>query len=294
MHPSLRVYNSSVFEFVSRDWEIETLASDCRFTEGPVWSSDGFYLFSDITANVIYKIDAAGRKQVYLSSSGTDNPHDPDLKPDQVGSNALAYDAAGDLLICRHGSHQIGKFRGAGIEPFIDKYGTHPLNSPNDLILHSTGKIFFSDPPYGLKDSKLNPEKFQPVGGVYCWNTGAMELICDRYQYPNGVCLSPDEKLLYICSNKPFENFISVYDATSHRFLEVLARENSDGIECDPQGNIYLCSRDGLIILDSHGHRLALIELSAIPANICWGGNMKKDAFITAREKVFLIRNLLK
>jgi gluconolactonase len=294
MHPSLTVYNRSVFNFISSGWEIETLASDCIFTEGPLWNAEGFYLFSDIPANVIYKIDTSGNKQVYLSNSGTDNRDDPDLKTDQAGSNALAYDAAGALLICRHGSHGIGKYKGEVIEPFIENYHGKPMNSPNDLILHSNGKIFFSDPPYGLKDSKLNPEKFQPVAGVYCWNNGEMKLICDRYQYPNGVCLSPDEKLLYICSNKPFENFICVYHAESHKFIEVVAKENSDGMECDPSGNIYLCNRDGLIILDCHGQRLALIQLPTIPSNICLGGKELKDVFITGREQVYLIRGLLK
>src|SRR5206468_2424764 len=104
--------------------------------------------------------------------------------------------------------------------------------------------------------------------------------------------LSPDERTLYICSNKPFEKFVSMYDTTTNQYKGVFAEENSDGIETDSAGNIYLCNKDGLIILDTNGKRLAIIQLPTIPANISWGGADLKDAFLTARENIFLIRNL--
>src|SRR6476620_12199383 len=104
MHPSLKVYNNSVFDFINKDFEIITLASDCLFTEGPVWNKEGFYLFSDIPANCIYKIEEGGKKELFLSNSGTTNPNDPDVNGDQSGSNALAYDHEENLLVCQHGS----------------------------------------------------------------------------------------------------------------------------------------------------------------------------------------------
>lgn len=291
MHPSIKVYKDSVFNFINRDFDIITLADDCLFTEGPVWKKDGFYLFSDIPANCIYKISEGRKKEIYLSNSGTNYPDDPDLKADQIGSNALAYDHENKLLICQHGGHGIAKYDGKNLQPFIHSYNSKPFNSPNDFILHEDGRLYFSDPPYGLKDGKLNPEKFQPLAGVYCYRNGDLQLICEKYQYPNGVCLSTDQNILYICSNKPFEKFISVYDTSSSQFLKVFAEENSDGIEVDRYDNIYLCNKDGIIILDQNGERLALIELPTVPANICWGGTEMTDLFITARENIFLIRN---
>jgi gluconolactonase len=293
MQPSLKIYDDNVRSFISTEFAIETLADDCLFTEGPVWNEEGFYLFSDITANVVYKIVAGQRREVYIPKSGTQNSGDPDLKPDQAGSNGLAYDAEGVLLVCRHGSHEMAKWNAEKLIPFLSLYNGKPFNSPNDLIVHKNGSVFFSDPPYGLKDGKLNPSTFQPLGGVYCFRNGDTKLFCDKYQYPNGVCLTPDETELYICSNKPIENFISVYDTKTLHFKRILAQENSDGIKCDPQGNVYLCNKDGIIILNNQGKRLALISLPTVPANCCWGGDEKKDLFICARENVFLIRNLL-
>jgi len=293
MNPSLKIYDDSVRQFIYTNFEIETLANDCLFTEGPVWNKEGFYLFSDITANTVYKIAPGNKKEIFISNSGTENINDEDLKPDQVGSNALAYDKEKNLLVCRHGSHMIAKWNGKQLEPFITSHENQPFNSPNDLVVDAKGRIFFSDPPYGLKDGKLNPEKYQPLAGVYCYENGQAKLICDKYQYPNGVCIPPTSDELYICSNKPFENFISVYDIETLQFKRILAKENSDGIKCDPLGNVYLCNKEGIIILNKDGQRLALISLPSIPANICWGGQNLKDMFITARENIFLIKGLL-
>ena len=287
----ITIYGPAISNYINTAATLLTLATDCEFTEGPVWN-DGYYLFSDTTANVIYKITERSKKEVFLSNAGTNNINDEDLKPGQAGSNALAYDANQELLICQHGSHAIAKFDGQTLRPFLSHFKGKPFNSPNDMILHSNGSLYFSDPPYGLKDGQLHPEKYQPLAGVYCLKEGALKLICDKYQYPNGVCLSPDEKLLYICSNKPFEKRISIYETETNSFLKVFAEETSDGIECDAHGNVYLCNKEGIIILDTDGSRLAVIELPTIPANICWGGAAGNDLFVTARENIFLLKNL--
>ena len=294
MNASLQLYNEHILQFINADFEITTLANDCLFTEGPVWNKEGFYLFSDTQANTVYKIEEGKNKEVFIANSGIASAPPEDLNPNQAGSNALAYDADGTLLVCRHGSHDIAKWNGKELTSYINSYKGKPLNSPNDLVVDEKGNVFFSDPPYGLKDGKANPEKYQPVAAVYCFHNGELTLVCDKYQYPNGVCLPPNNNELYICSNKPFEKFISVYDKDTLHFKRTLAEENSDGIKCDPQGNVWLCSKEGLIILNSYGHRLALIKLPTIPANICFGGADKKDAFITARENIFLIKNLLR
>jgi gluconolactonase len=294
MHPSLHIYKNEVLNYINQDFEITTLAADCLFTEGPVWNSTGYYLFSDITGNCIYKIAEGVKKEVFLANSGTTNPNDPDLKPGQAGSNALAYAHDGTLLVCQHGSHAIAKYDGTTLQPFVSSYQGKPFNSPNDFILHRDGRLYFSDPPYGLKDGKLNPEKFQPVAGVYCLGDGELQMICDKYQYPNGVCLSNNQEMLFICSNKPSEKFVSVYNTADNSFIKVFAEETSDGIEVDRYDNVYLCNKDGIIILNQEGERLALIQLPTVPANICWGGADMNDLFITARENIFLIKQLQK
>ncbi len=293
MHPSLQIFDDAARQYIRTDFEIETLVSNCQFTEGPVWNNEGYYLFSDITANTIYRLVPGQEKEPFITDSGTTDLQDEDIKKDQAGANGLAYDSDGNLLICRHGSHMIARWKGKQIEPFITSYQNKPLNSPNDIVADNRNRIFFSDPPYGLKDGTLNPSRFQPVAGVYCYDNGELALICDKYQYPNGVCITPDGEQMYICSNKPFEKFISVYNLATLQFQKILAEENSDGIKCDPHGNVYLGNKDGILILNNEGKRMALISFPTVPANHCFGGENKKDLFVTGREKVYLIKDLL-
>ncbi len=292
VHPSLHIFNDQLHHFIHTDFDIEILSDNCQFTEGPVWNPQGWYLFSDIPANCIFQIDALKNKKIYLAESGTNTTSDEDINPQQAGSNGLAYDRTGNLVICQHGSHALAVYDGAKLEQLTGNYNNKPYNSPNDLIFHSDGRLFFSDPPYGLRDGQLNPAKFQDKAGVFCFNHGAVEMISDRYAYPNGVCLSPDERVLYICSNKNFEAFISRYDTVNHLLLDDFAEENSDGISCDRAGNVYLCNKDGIIILDNKGKRAGWIQLPAIPANICWGGDEGNDLLICARQYILLIRGL--
>lgn len=292
MHP-LTVYNKQLENFIRTDFELSLLDSDCSFSEGPVWNKEGFYLFSDIPANVICKISPGSAKEVYLKNSGCTHPAEAEL-PRMMGSNGLAYDAEKHLLICQHGNHGIAKWDGISLQPLISSYQTKPLNSPNDIIVHPEGWVFFSDPPYGLRDQVINNEKYQPLAGFYCWRNGNLQLFCTDYQYPNGVCLSADGRSLFTCSNKPAEAFVLEFDTATLIKKRTVCRENSDGIKCDAHGNLYLCSKEGIIIISNEGERLGLIQLPTVPANMCWGGKEGRDVLITARENIFYIEGLLK
>lgn len=288
----LTVYKDELKQYIHTDAEIELLDATCSFSEGPVWNSEGYYLFSDIPQNIINKLAPGKKKELFLSGSGCDHPDDAEL-PHMMGSNGLTY-LNRELIICQHGNHAIAQYDGNGVTKMIAAYNGKAFNSPNDIIAHTDGSLFFSDPPYGLKDQKLNAEKYQPLAGFYCWRNGALTLFCDRYQYPNGVCLSPDGQSLFTCSNKPFENFVLEFDTKTLQAKREVCAENSDGIKCDQHHNLYLCSKEGIVIINAKGERLGVIELPAVPANCCWGGKDLRDLFICARENIFLIRNLQK
>ncbi|HUQ97083.1 MAG TPA: SMP-30/gluconolactonase/LRE family protein [Chitinophagaceae bacterium] len=293
IQPALTVFDDSILSFLNPDFEIKTLDTTCRFSEGPVWNSDGFYLFSDIPANVIYKIADGKKKEVYLAESGW-TPGNTRVLAEQIGSNGLAYDSAGNLFICQHGNGAVARYDGTFLKPHVAAFNGKPFNSPNDLVLHPDGSLFFSDPPYGLKDQKLDVEKYQPVAGFYCYRDGVLKMFTDRYKYPNGLCLSPDNKSLYTVSNKPSEAAVLEWDVATLELKREVAAENGDGIKCDRAGNLYLCNKDGLLILNSAGKRLALIALPTVPANCCWGGETGLDMLVTARENIFLLTNLQK
>lgn len=289
MH-SLTVYQPSLSEYIHTDFETVLLDNQCLFSEGPVWNAQGFYLFSDIPANAIYKVIPGQQKEVYLHKSGCTN--EAEAEHEQLGSNGLAYDAQGNLWVCQHGNHAVACYKNNVLEPVVTAYQNKPLNSPNDIVVHRNGSVFFSDPPYGLNGQQPNPGKYQPQAGVYCWREGKLQQIWAKLQYPNGVCLSPDEQSLFVCSHKPFEKTVLEFDAESGAFKREVCKEISDGIKCDRSGNLYLCSKEGVIIVNQQGERMGLISLPTQPANCCWGGADGTDLFITARENLFLLRNL--
>jgi gluconolactonase len=180
------------------------------------------------------------------------------------------------------------------LKPHIASFNGKPFNSPNDIVVHPNGTVFFSDPPYGLKDQKLSETQGQDKACVYNWRNGDLKRLTDQYQYPNGVCLSPDAKRLFTCSNKPSEAFVLEWDVETLQLVRQVAAENGDGIKCDRFGNLWLCNKDGMLILDGDGKRLGLIRLETVPANCCWGGSGGTDLFITARQNIFLIPHLQK
>ena len=287
----LTIYNNTATQVINTDFKIEKWFDGCAFSEGPVWNGKGFYLFSDIPRNVIYKMEGPGEPDVYLDKSGLTMPTERELA-EQIGSNGLAYDGDNKLVICQHGNGAVACYDGTNLEFLASSYNNKPFNSPNDIIVHKDGTVFFSDPPYGLKDTQLQPGQAQPLAGVYAWRNGQLHLIYDGYQYPNGVCLSPDGSTLYTCSTKPYEARVLAFDAETFALKGEVCQKNSDGIKCDRKGNLYLCSKEGILILNPQGERLALIQLETVPANCCWGGKEGTDLFVTARQNIYVIRNL--
>lgn len=292
-NPFVTQLSASAQDVINTGFEVEKWYDGCAFSEGPVWNKAGFYLFSDIPRNVIYKIEKGGEPTVYLQNSGLTIPTTRELH-EQVGSNGLAYDGEGNLIICQHGNGAVARYNEKDLEFLVSGYNSKPFNSPNDVVVHPDGTVFFSDPPYGLKDQVMQHQTAQPIAGVYAWRDGNVTLITDRYQYPNGVCLSPDASSLFTCSTKPSEAMVLEWDTTTFALKRELCAENSDGIKCDRKGNLYLCSKEGILIISVQGERVALIQLETQPANCCWGGKEGNDLFVTARQNIFVLRNLQK
>ncbi|MEI6948433.1 SMP-30/gluconolactonase/LRE family protein [Paraflavisolibacter sp. H34] len=289
----VRLYKEALKEALRTDFELQVLDGSCQFAEGPVWSPEGYYLFSDIPSNVIYKIVPGQPKSVYLEKSGCARPEDAEISW-MMGSNGLALDPQQHLLICQHGNHRVAKYAGGAVEPLITEYEGRLLNSPNDIIADAKGRIFFSDPPYGLKDQQANPEKYQQKAGLYCWQEGVLTRFWDQLQFPNGVCLSPDQQFLYAGTSKAFEAGVLEFDAATLRLRRVVCRETGDGLKCDRHGNLYISNKEGVLVVNREGERLGVLSLPSEPANLCWGGKDGNDLFITARKNIFHIRDLQK
>lgn len=291
MNSEVTIYDNQLAD--TRHLEIEKLATGFQFTEGPVWHPENFLLFSDIPANCIWQLFPDGIKKIYLDQSGFSGNDTSELS-EQTGSNGLAIDAKENLIICQHGNHALARLdKYHVISVLAGTYEGRPFNSPNDLVIRSDGSIYFSDPPYGLKNQVHHPNRFQPGGGVYRFKDGEVQLVSEDFRYPNGVCFSPDESYLYVGSSHANESYVCRYEVTKSGELthpRLFIENNADGIKIDQKGNLFLATDQGVLIVSPEGKRMAMIRLPETPSNLAWVKPAYDTLYVTARSSVYRIR----
>ena len=284
---------------------IEKVADGFQFTEGPVWHPDGFLLFSDPNANVIYKYDPTmGNVTIYMTKTGYTGFDIGEYH--QPGSNGLAIDPDGHLIMCQHGNRRIIRDEIKGpMTVLSDGYASKKLNSPNDLTVKNNGDIYFTDPPYGLPNAFTDPRKEQPHSGVYRIHNGKTELLATSLGGPNGIAFSPDEKNLYVSNwdirdihnTKTLWRFEVKPDGTlasGKVFFDMNQTDDDealDGIKVDAKGYIFVSAPGGVWILSPEGKYLGKIIGPERPANMAWGDD-GKTLYLTAHTGLYKIRTI--
>jgi gluconolactonase len=275
---------------------IEKIADGFLFTEGPVWSPNGYLLFSDPNANTIYRWSDDDGLSVYRTKSGYTGVDIGDYK--QPGSNGLAFDPEGRLTINEHGNRRVTRLEKNGaLTVLADRFAGRRLNSPNDLVYASNGALYFTDPPFGLPKVFDDPAKETPFSGVYRWADGAIELITRELSGPNGIALSPDEKFLYVGNWDDNRKVVMRYplDArgragTGEVFVDLTSAPGEDaidGVKVDRAGNVYASGPGGLWIFSPSGRHLGTIEASEHVHNFAWGDADGRTLYLAARSGVY-------
>jgi gluconolactonase len=278
---------------------IEKIAGGFMFTEGPIWFREGYLLFSDIPANIIYRWTPDGRVAEFRKPSGYDRNDAP--AGAFIGSNGLTRDPQGRLTICEHGNARVTRLEANGnLTVLADKWEGKRLNSPNDLVFKSDGSLYFTDPPYGLVQQDQDPKKELPFNGVYRLMNGKLELLLDDLTRPNGLAFSPDEKVMYISNSDPQRKIWMRYEVAPDGrlvngkvFFDVTAEQeagNPDGLKIDRAGTIYATGPGGVWIFSPEGRHIGSIKPPEIPANLHWGDADGKMLYITARTGVYRTR----
>jgi gluconolactonase len=293
---SVEIVKSKFKNLLAKDARVEKVADGFKFTEGPVWHPEGYLLFSDIPANVIYKYTPGETPVVYLENAGFAGSREAS---NGRGSNGLTFDADGKLLITQHGARQIVRMDSEeSFTPIARQYMGKRLNSPNDLVAHSNGTIYFTDPPYGLPKGADDPAKELPVQGLYVLNKGNLQLADDSMDKPNGVALSPDEDYLYVASregeNKKYYRYKvakdgSLSDRTLFFDASAMGNGSPDGIKVDVKGNVYCTGPKGVLVLSDNGELIGIISPAEQPANLAWGGPKGKTLYMTCRTGLYKI-----
>jgi len=277
----LEAASPAFWKLIDKDARLEKVADGFQFTEGPVWNSAGFLLFSDIPANQIVKFVPGAAPTAFRTPSGN--------------SNGLTYDRAGRLLACEHSNRRVTRQEADGsLTVLASSYDGKKLNSPNDIVVRSDGTIYFTDPPYGIREE----QKELPFQGVYKISPeGKLTLLAQDFDRPNGIALSPDEKTLYVDDSARLH--VCAFDVApdgsiSHgRILAELksARQGvPDGMKVDRKGNLYVTGPGGVWVFDKRGKHLGTILMSELPANCGWGDADYQTLYLTARTGLYRIR----
>lgn len=263
---------------------IEKCAQGFNWSEGPTWFQNAI-VFSDVPENIIYKW-APGDSltaSIFLKPSGM-------LKPTagfaEQGSNGLGTDAEGRLLICQHGERRVARLEKDGTQTSLaDKFEGKHFNSPNDLARTKSGDIYFTDPPYGLDKLNDSPLKELAFNGVFrIAADGKVTAVIKDLTFPNGIAISPDEKILYVAVSDPKHTNIMAYDlqpdgsvANGREFFNAEARKKPDlkggcdGMKVDKAGNIFTTGPGGVLVISPTGKHLGTLLTGQQTGNCAWG-----------------------
>jgi len=269
---------------------LERIAGGFEFTEGPVWTADGALLFSSPNTNAIYRW-RDGVVTLYRPKSGYTGV---DIgRYHQPGSNGLALSPDGLLTICQHGNRRVIRVNPHGDTTVLaDRFDGKRLNSPNDLVYRSDGTLFFTDPPFGLPDPAESELGFS---GVYRVRDGAVELLTDDLEGPNGLAFSPDERWLYVGNWADDRKVVMRYDPETGEgsllcdLTDEPGEDAIDGLKVGRDGTLYVCGPGGIWVLSSSGEKRALLRLPEAPHNLAWGEN-DRTLYVTALSSVYRLQ----
>ncbi|MGO9010690.1 MAG: SMP-30/gluconolactonase/LRE family protein [Bryobacteraceae bacterium] len=275
---------------------IERLYTGAQWAEGPAWDAAGRYLvWSDIPAN---------RQMRWLEEDGHVSVfHDP-----SGYSNGNTFDFEGRLVSCQHGPRRVARYEHDGsVTVIADRWNGKRLNSPNDIVVHPDGGIWFTDPTYGILG---NYEGFQANSelptAVYRADpkTGKLDLVAADFGQPNGLCFSPDYQKLYIIDSGDAKD-IHVFDVADGRqlrngrvFSKMVTAKGSgiaDGMRADIDGNLWVGAGwvgpgyDGVHVLTPGGERIGMILLPEVCANLCFGGPKRNRLFMAASQSLYAV-----
>lgn len=277
----VQVRDERLLDIVSAEARRETLSEVFQFTEGPVWHPvEQHVTFSDIPADTLYRWS---RTEGFTTFR----------KPSNM-ANGNTYDRQGRLLSCEHATSLVSRDDGERTV-LASHYDGRQLNSPNDLVVAGDGMLYFTDPTYGRMD-RHGVERDQELDfqGVYRLHpdSGELALLARDFTQPNGLCLSLDERELFVADTE--ERHIRRFRLAADGSLEggeVFASSPApDGLKLDSAGNLYTGGPKGVYIYHAdNGDYLGRLETPAFCANFCWMGEALRELFLTASGGVYRI-----
>ncbi len=318
-------FDPALDELISPDAKLILIKDGFGVTEGPNWvqtGKTGYIVFTDIAANVIYKMTPDGKATVLVDHAGyrgfdpwnvatfTTNrrePSDPLYRQYlDIGADGLTLDKQGNIISATLSGRSIEKIDKHGKRTIVvDHYEGKRLGGPNDVVVTKDGSIYFTDTTGGVRGRGQDPKEELPPQGVYRFKDGKLTLIVSDIATPNGLAFSPDEKYLY--ANTGRVNIIRKYDVQpdgtvkNGRVLIDLTVDKtpgvSDGMRVDAKGNLWSSGPGGVWIISPEGKHLGTVLFPGGPyitsTNMTFGDSDRKTLYVAARSNIFKIRTLV-
>lgn len=285
---TIEVRDTRIFDLIANDAVIDYVATGFDFIEGPVWDEANTCLFlSDIIGNTMYRWSRDTGLQVFRQPSNM--------------ANGNTFDHTGRLLTCEHATSRIVRMcHAGGVEVLTTHYGGKELNSPNDLVVHSSGAIYFTDPLSG-RSPRYGVERPSQLGfqGVYRLDPthNTLTLLVDDFVLPNGLCFARDEQQLFV--NDTRRGHIRVFDvqadgslANGRVWAEVSGTGEGapDGMKLDQQGNVWCTGPGGIHVFAPDATCLGVLRLDERVANFAWGDVDGCTLYITASTSLCTVQ----
>jgi gluconolactonase len=260
--------------------QIEQVGKGFHFTEGPVWSRDGYLIFSDIPVNKILQLAPPATEK--------EQSHAAVLRADSGGGNGNTLDVRGRLYTCEGHARRVTRRDKKGkIEVLADAWQGKRLNSPNDIVVRHDEQVYFTDPAFG---SAVDSRELDFYGIFHITPKGELSVVAKWPTRPNGVALSPDGKTLYVADSD--RHTIHTFDldrvgnaANDRVFLSAISGV-PDGLRTDEKGNLYVAA-NSVFIYSPEGKMIGEVPIGETPSNCAFGGEDFTTLYITARTSIY-------
>ncbi len=278
---------------------LERLCTGASWSEGPVWMpGTQQLLWSDIPNNRMLSWHAQQGMSVWRESVEFSNGH--------------VLEADGSLLHCSHGLRAITRTRfdaqgqATADEVVVSHYQGRRLNSPNDVVVKRDGSIWFTDPPYGILSDHEGHQADSELGDCYVFRldppSGALRVVSDWVEEPNGLAFSPDESVLYVSDTSAALrtdggghhhivafDVVGGQDLANPRVFAVVNPGVSDGFRLDEHGFVYTSSQDSVQVFHPDGTRIGRIAVPEKVGNLVFGGPLGNELFICASTSLYRV-----
>jgi gluconolactonase len=273
---------------------IELVKEGFTGTEGPVTLPDGSLIFTETQATRITRVAADGTTSVFVEGSN--------------GANGLGFTPNGDLYAVQVLKPRVGiVFPDPKVRTLADNFEGKPFGRPNDLVVDKQGNVYFTDsganpPPAGQAAPAKPPVETARPAVYRISKQGELKRLVADVERPNGIQLSPDEKVLYVANT--LGEYLLAYDIQADssvgprrnfarldgwRKTDTGGSSGADGLAVDDAGRVYVASNTGIQVFSSQGEALGTITLPKQAQNLAFAGEDKQTLYVVGRGAVYRI-----